>query len=293
MDNPIPAVTLPSGIQMPAIGFGVFRMDDLATCEKACSDALSAGYRFLDTATAYGNEEAVGAAISKSGIPREDLFISTKLWVTDASYERARPAFERSLERLGLDYVDLYIIHQPYGDVFGAWRALAELKAEGRIRALGVDNMRDARLADFLAFTDGMPDVDFIEVNPLCQQRASVAYMQQRGVQPMAWGPLGSGNAAALLADPLLARIADAHGKSVAQIMLRWLVQRGIVPVAKSTNPERMRQNLDVFGFALTDEEMLAISLLDTDVSSADRRTGAQVERFLNIALGNGLAPHK
>lgn len=292
MGNPIPNVTLSSGIQMPSIGFGVYRVDDLAVCEKACTDALAAGYRFLDTAAAYGNEEAVGAAIAKSGIPREELFVSTKLWVTDVAYERARPAFERSLARLGLDYVDLYIIHQPYGDVFGAWHALAELKAEGRIRALGVDNMRDARLADFLAFTDGMPDVDFVEINPLCQQKASVAYMQHRGVQPMAWGPLGSGNAAALLADPMLAHIAEEHDRTTAQVMLRWLVQRGIVPVVKSTNPARMRQNLDVFDFKLTEQEMLAISVLDTGISAADRNTGAQVDRFLNIALGSGLAPH-
>ena len=280
----VPNVTLANGVIMPAIAYGVFRMKDLGACEQAVLDALNAGYRFIDTATAYRNEEAVGRAIARSGIPREELFISTKLWVPDTNYERARAAFECSLEKLGLDYVDLYFIHQPYNDVFGAWRALVELVEEGRIRALGLDNFTSARMANFLAFNDIAPMIDFIEVNPFCQQLEAVPYLQSRSVQPMAWSPLGAG-AGDLFDNPALRQIADAHGKSIAQVVLRWIVQRGIVPAVKSANPVRMRENLDVFDFELTENEMAAISQLDRGISAAARSTGAEVDAFLAAVM--------
>lgn len=279
-----PTVTLSNGVIMPAIAYGVFRMKDLDVCEQAVIDALDAGYRFIDTAAAYRNEEAVGRAIARSGIPRDELFVSTKLWVPDTDYKHARAAFERSLDKLGLDYVDLYFIHQPYNDVFGAWRALTELVEEGRIRALGLDNFTSARMADFLAFNKTAPAVDFIEVNPFCQQLEAVPYLRGRNVQPMAWSPLGAG-AEGLFDNPVLKEIATAHGKSVAQVALRWIVQRGIVPAVKSANPARMRKNLAIFDFELTGDEMAAIAPLDRGVSAAARGTGAEVDSFLAAVM--------
>ncbi|PJM72914.1 2,5-diketo-D-gluconic acid reductase [Bifidobacterium primatium] len=281
----VEAITLNNGVEMPAIGYGVFRMDDPADCERAVDEALAAGYRYIDTAAAYLNEEAVGRAIAASGIPRGELFVSTKLWVTDTSYELARPAFMRSLDRLGLDYVDLYLIHQPYNDVYGAWRAMEELVEEGRIRSLGVDNMDSARLADFLRFAGTTPAVDFIQANVGYQRETERAYMTVHGVHMEAWAPLAAGSAG-LFGNRTMAGIAAAHGRTVAQVALRWLIQRGITPVVKSANPERMCENLDVFDFALTDEDMTAIAALDTGIDPNDTRdTGDKVDRFLDYAL--------
>lgn len=280
----IPSVTLANGVEMPAIGYGVFRMEDGDVCERAVLNALDAGYRFIDTATAYRNEKAVGRALARSGIPREELFVSTKLQTKSTCYELAREAFERSLDDLGLEYVDLYFIHQPYNDVFGAWRALAELMAEGRIRALGVDNFTESRLVDFLTFNNPKPVANFVEVNPGCQQVSSVPFMLARSVQPLAWSPLGAGNAD-ILGNPVLAEIGAAHGKSVAQIALRWLVQRSVVPVVKSANPVRMREDLDIFDFELSTDEMAAFAPFDTGVSAAARTSGPELEAFLAKAL--------
>lgn len=277
-------VTLNNGVVMPMLGYGVFQMEDLDLCERSVSCALETGYRYIDTASAYLNEEAVGRAIASSGIAREELFVATKLWIPDTDYKHARPAFERSLDRLGLDYVDLYIIHQPYNDVFGAWRAMEELVAEGRIRAIGVDNMTPARLADFMHFVDTKPAVNFIEVNVGYQREDERAYMAAHDVITEAWSPLAHGNAD-LLGDTTLVKIAEAHDKTVAQVTLRWLIQRGIVPVVKSANPQRMRENLDVFDFALTDEDMAAIARLDTGRSCFGSRDGvAATEAFLAMA---------
>lgn len=275
-------VTLNNGVEMPALGYGVFRMDNLEECERSVNDALEAGYRYIDTATAYQNEEAVGKAIAESGIRREDLFVSTKLWITDTTRELARPAFERSLDRLGLDYVDLYLIHQPYNDVFGAWKAMEELVAEGRIRAIGVDNMDSARLADFLHHVDMKPTVNFIQANVGFQRKAERAYMAERGVHMEAWAPLAAGSAS-LFDNETMLKIAAEHSKTVAQVALRWLIQRGITPVVKSANPTRMRENLDIFNFELTDANMAEITTLDTGIDpNGARDTGEKVDRFLD-----------
>lgn len=283
--NPIvPEVQLPDASRIPAIGFGVYRMDS-ETCEKTVLEALNAGYRFIDTAALYGNEEAVGRAIKSSGIARDQLFISTKLWLQDTTYDRAKPAFHASLDRLGLDYVDLYVIHQPYNDLYGAWRALAELQASGLIRTIGIDNFDSARLADFVAFNDVAPAVNFLEVNPFCQQTYEIDFMRAKGVQPLAWSPLGAGNAS-ILSDPTIVDIAHAHEKTSAQIILRWLVQRDIIPVVKSSNPHRIRENIDIFDFSLSESDMNRISLLDTGIGMVDpRKHGHHVEVFLRTAL--------
>lgn len=277
-------ITLNTGATMPMIGYGVYCMEDLAECERAVGEALEAGYRYIDTATAYRNEEAVGRAIASSGIAREDLFVATKLWVTDVTYDLAKPAFERSLDRLGLDYVDLYIIHQPYNDVFGAWRAMEELVESGRVRAIGVDNMDSARLADFLHFAGTKPAVNFVEANVGYQRESERAYMASRGVTMEAWSPLSHG-AESLFENETLKTIAASHDRTVAQVVLRWLIQRGIVPVVKSANSVRMRENLDVFDFELDSADMEAIAGLDTGVSCfGGRNDGESVESFLDIA---------
>lgn len=275
------SIILNNGISMPNIGFGVFRMTDQAECEEAVVQAIQAGYRLIDTAAAYENEEAVGRAIKRCGISREDLFITTKLWITDTSYEKAKEGFYRSLKRLGLDYVDLYLIHQPYNDYYGAWRALEELYEEGKIRAIGVDNFTQDRLADFIFFNKIKPAINMIECNVFFQREDERQYLNQQNIVMQAWSPLAAaqGN---LFTNPLLCEIAEAHNKSVAQIILRWIVQRGIVPVVKSSNPTRMKENLDIFDFTLTENEMKKIATLDTGHSYAmSRDTGNAVTDFL------------
>ena len=226
------SIILNNGISMPNIGFGVFRMTDQAECEEAVVQAIQAGYRLIDTAAAYENEEAVGRAIKRCGISREDLFITTKLWITDTSYEKAKEGFYRSLKRLGLDYIDLYLIHQPYNDYYGAWRALEELYEEGKIRAIGVDNFTQDRLADFIFFNKIKPAINMIECNVFFQREDERQYLNQQNIVMQAWSPLAAGQGK-LFTNPLLCEIAEAHNKSAAQIILRWIVQRGIVPVVK------------------------------------------------------------
>lgn len=278
-------VTLNNGTNMPPIGYGVFRMTNETACKEAVLQALELGYRLIDTAAAYENEQAVGRAIKKSGISRKDLFITTKLWITDTCYEKAKEAFYRSLDRLNMDYVDLYLIHQPYHDYYGAWRALEELYAEGVIKAIGVDNFTQDKLADFLFFNKIQPAVNMVECNAFYQREDDLNYMKEQNIQMQAWSPLAAGNTS-VFTDPTLCGIAENHKKSVAQIVLRWLVQRGIVPVVKSANPVRMKENIDIFDFALTPEEMKAIASLDTGRTCfGERKSAGQVTAFLNTAL--------
>lgn len=277
-------IALNNGVEMPKLGYGVFRMTEAAACEEAVVQAIKAGYRLIDTAAAYGNEEAVGKALRRCGVPREEFFITTKLWITDTSYEGAKRGFARSMQKLGLDYLDLYLIHQPYNDYYGAWRALAELYAEGKIRAIGVDNFTQDKLADFIFWNKVKPAVNLVECNPFFQREAERVYMSGKDVLMQAWSPLAAGQTE-IFTNEILQAITAAHKKTVAQVALRWLVQRGVVPIVKSANPKRMAENLDIFDFALTDEEMQFISQLDTGHTCfAPRQTGVAVENFLEQA---------
>lgn len=258
MDN----VLLNNGVKMPMEGFGVFRLSDHEQCEKAVLDAIAVGYRLIDTAASYQNEEAVGRAIQKSGVCREDMFVTSKLWVSDASYEGAKHAFEVSLERLGLEYLDLYLLHQPMGDYYGAYHAMEELYMEGRVRAIGVCNFYPHVLADFCEAVEVIPAVNQVELHPFFQQPEALALMAEYEVQPEAWGPLAEGKHG-IFAHPLLTEIGARHGKSAAQVALRWNVQRGVVVIPKSAHKARMEENLDIWNFSLTDREMAAITSLD------------------------------
>jgi 2,5-diketo-D-gluconate reductase A len=278
----IPTVTLNNGVQMSALGFGVYAVPPEET-ERVVTDALAAGYRHLDTAAAYENEAAVGRALAASGIPRDELFITTKLWISDAGEDNARRAFDRSVQRLGLDRLDLYLIHQPFGDYYGSWRAMEKLYAEGATRAIGVSNFHPDRLVDLIDHNEITPAVDQIETHPFFQRTTDQQVMAERGVQHESWGPLGQGRSD-LLTHPVLTEIAQSHGKSVAQVVLRWLLQRDIVVIPKSTRPERMRENLDVFDFTLDDEQTARIATLDTGASSAfDHRDPAGVAFLGNV----------
>ena len=278
-------VTLNNGIKMPKIGYGVFRMTDAAQCEEAVVQAIRTGYRLIDTAAAYGNEESVGRAIRRCGVPREELFITTKLWITDTSYDGAKRGFERSMKYLGLDYLDLYLIHQPYNDYYGAWRALEELYSAGKIRAIGVDNFTPDKLADFVFWNKVKPAVDLVECNPFFQREDERAYMESQNIQMQAWSPLSAGQTN-LFQDETLCNIAANHRKSPAQVVLRWLTQRGIVPIVKSANPQRMKENLEIFDFMLTSDEMAQIAKLDTGHTCfSPRQTGPAVEEFLKNSL--------
>lgn len=265
--SPIPAVTLNNGVQMPILGFGVFQVPDPAECQRSVQDAIDVGYRLLDTAASYGNEEAVGAAIRNHGIDRRELFVTTKLWVEDASYERAKSAFERSMNKLQLEYLDLYLIHQPYGDVYGAWRAMVELHRAGRVRAIGVSNFYPDRLVDFVLHNETIPAVNQIEIHPFHQQDEAQKILQEYSVQPEAWGPFAEGKNG-LFGNDLLSGIARKHGKSVAQIVLRWLIQRSIVAIPKSVRKERMAENFAIFDFELGEDDLTAIATLDQKTSS-------------------------
>jgi diketogulonate reductase-like aldo/keto reductase len=260
-------VTLNNGVEMPLLGFGVFQVADPAECERSVREALRVGYRLIDTAASYMNEEAVGAALKNSDIPREELFVTTKLWVQDASYEGAKRAFETSMTKLGLEYLDLYLIHQPYGDVHGAWRALEELYRAGRIRAIGVSNFQPDRLMDLIVHNGIVPAVNQVETHPFCQQIESQAFMAENGVQIESWGPFAEGRNE-MFHNPLLAAIGAAHGKSIAQVILRWLMQREVVAIPKSVRPERMRENFAIFDFELSAEELVSIATLDTKASA-------------------------
>ena len=278
-------IILNNGVSVPPVGYGVFRMTDAAACEEAVVEAIRAGYRLIDTAAAYGNEEAVGRAIRRCGVPREELFITTKLWITDTSYEGAKRGFARSMEHLGLDYLDLYLIHQPYNDYYGAWRALEELYAAGKVRAIGVDNFTPDKLADFVFWNKVKPAVNLVECNPFFQREEERAYMESRNIQMQAWSPLSAGQAN-LFRNETLCAIAASHRKSSAQVALRWMTQRGIVPIVKSANPQRMNENLSIFDFTLTDAEMEQIAKLDTGHTCfAPRQTGSAVDEFLEKAM--------
>ena len=255
-------VKLNNGVMMPLEGFGVFQIPDLAECERVTIEAIRQGYRLIDTAAAYQNEEAVGAAIAKSGVPREELFITTKLWVQDISYEAAGTAFERSLQKLGLDYLDLYLIHQPMGDFFGAWRRLEELHHAGKIRAIGVSNCYPAVLANFCETVEIKPMVNQVELHPFFQQEAALATMKEYGVVPQAWGPLAEGKHG-IFTHPVLTKIGEKYGKTAAQVALRWNTQRGVSILPKSVRAERIAVNLDIWDFALNEAEMAEIAKLD------------------------------
>lgn len=255
-------VKLNNGVEMPMEGFGVFQVSDLSVCERAVLDAVEVGYRSIDTAAAYFNEEAVGSALKKCGVAREELFITTKLWIQDAGYENAKKAFEISLKKLGLDYIDLYLIHQPFGDYYGSWRAMEELYKQGLIRAIGVSNFYPDRLADFCVNVDVKPAVNQIELHPFFAQRNALENMAEFGVCPEAWGPLAEGKHN-IFAHPILSKIGAKYGKTPAQVALRWNVQRGVVIIPKSVRRERMAENFDIWNFRLSDAEMSEIDTLD------------------------------
>lgn len=253
---------LNNGVEMPVLGFGVYQVEE-TVCEQCVCDAIAAGYRSIDTASAYLNERAVGRAIRRSGVPREELFITTKLWVQDAGYESAKRAFAKSLERLQLDYLDLYLIHQPFGDVYGSWRAMEELYREGAVRAIGVSNFQPDRLVDLILHNEVVPAVNQVETHPFCQQTEAAAVMASEGVQIESWAPFAEGRNN-LFGNGTLVSLAAKYRKSVAQVVLRWLIQRGVVVIPKSVRPERMAENIDVFDFHLAPEDMDLIAMLDT-----------------------------
>jgi 2,5-diketo-D-gluconate reductase A len=274
----VPSVTLNNGVRMPLLGFGVFQIPDADECERSVSEALRVGYRLIDTAAAYGNEAAVGKAIKRFGIPRDELFVTTKLWIQDAGYDSARRAFERSIERLQLEYLDLYLIHQPFGDVYGSWRAMEELYREGRVRAIGVSNFYPDRLMDLIVHHQVVPAVNQIETHPFNQQIETQQFLQNNTVQIESWGPFAEGRNN-IFANELLRSIAATYQKTVAQVILRWLIERGVVAIPKSVRPERIAENFDVFDFALSPDDMAAIATLDTRTSSFfDHRDPAMVK---------------
>ncbi len=256
-------VKLNNGIEMPILGFGVYQIPDASECERSVIDAIETGYRSIDTAAAYMNEEAVGKAIKKSGVPREELFITTKLWVQDAGYEKAKKAFELSLKKLALDYIDLYLIHQPYGDVHGAWRAMEELCREGKIRAIGVSNFHPDRVMDLIMCNNIVPAINQIETHPFCQQTENQQFLGENKVQIESWGPFAEGRNN-LFSNELLATIGQKYNKTVAQVVLRWLIQRGVVAIPKSVKRERIAENFNIFDFELSVADMEAILTLDT-----------------------------
>jgi 2,5-diketo-D-gluconate reductase A len=257
---------LNNGVEMPLLGFGVYQMNDAQECEDSVYEAISSGYRLIDTAAAYGNEEAVGKAIKRSGVAREELFITTKLWIQDTGFEHTKKAFERSLQRLGLDYLDLYLIHQPYSDVYGSWRAMEELYREGRTRAIGVSNFQPDRVMDFIVHNQVVPAVNQIETHPFHQQIETQKFLQENKVQIESWGPFAEGRNN-MFQNELLLSIAEKYKKTVAQVILRWLTQRGVVVIPKSVRKERILENFNIFDFELSLEDMNAIATLDTKAS--------------------------
>lgn len=279
-------VKLNNGVEMPILGFGVFQVTDLSECERSVIDAIDTGYRLIDTAASYGNEEAVGRAIKKSSINRAELFVTTKLWIQSDGYAATKKAFETSLKKLQLDYLDLYLIHQPYGDVYGEWRAMEELYKEGKVRAIGVSNFHPDRLTDLMVHNEIIPAVNQIETHPFHQQQETQSFLNDSGVQIESWGPFAEGKHN-IFTDELLVAIAKEYDKSVAQVILRWLIQRGVVAIPKTINKQRMAENFNIFDFKLSTEDMEAIKVLDMKTSSFfDHRDPAMVkwlgERKLN-----------
>ena len=259
-------VVLNNNIEMPILGFGVFQVPDLNECENSVLDALESGYRLLDTAASYLNETAVGIAIKKSGVPREDLFITTKLWVQDTGYEKTKKAFEKSLNKLQLEYLDLYLIHQPFGDVHGTWRAMEELYKNGKVRAIGVSNFQPDRLMDIITFNKVIPAINQIETHPFNQQIETQKFLTENKVQIESWGPFAEGKNN-LFQNELLLSIAAKYKKSIAQVVLRWLTQRGVIAIPKSVNKEKIKENFNIFDFELTIEDIRAIKTLDMKTS--------------------------
>ncbi|WP_276895409.1 aldo/keto reductase [Frischella perrara] len=259
-------IKLNNGIEIPTLGFGVYQIDE-KHCEQAVLNAIDVGYRLIDTATAYQNERQVGNAIKVSGIDRKDLFITTKLWLNQASYDGAKIQFEQSLNLLQVDYIDLYLIHQPFGDIYGAWHAMEELYEQGKIKAIGVSNFQPDRLADLMAFNKIKPAVNQIEVNPFNQQLQAAPWMQSKTIQPEAWAPFAEGKND-IFNHPVLTAIGNKYNKSVGQVILRWLIQRQIVCLAKSVRKERMTENLNIFDFELSNQDMIDITAIDTATSA-------------------------
>lgn len=276
----VPTVTLNNGVEMPMLGFGVYQIPPEET-ERAVTTALEVGYRLIDTAASYGNEEGVGRAVRSSGIPRDDVFVTTKLWIVEPGEAKARAAFQRSVDRLGLDRVDLYLIHQPFGDYYSSWRAMEQLLSEGLVRAIGLANFYADRLVDLIEHNEIVPAVNQIEVNPFFQRDADQELMRSHGVQVEAWGGFAEGRNN-LFANPVLTEIGDAHDKSPAQVVNRWLIQRGIVTIPKSVRRERMEQNMDVFDFDLTDDELTKLASLDTGVSQFFDHRDPEMVKWLN-----------
>lgn len=274
-------VILNNGVEMPILGFGVYQITDPKECERCVYDAIMAGYRLIDTAAAYLNEEAVGRAIKRSGVPREELFITTKLWIQDAGYESTKKAFEKSLKRLQLDYLDLYLIHQPFGDVYGSWRAMEELYREGKVRAIGVSNFPMDRLVDLIIHNEVVPAVNQIETHPFCQQIESAKLMKEYNVQIEAWAPFAEGRNN-IFQNEVLLSIAQKYNKSVAQVILRWLTQRGIVAIPKSVHKERIIENINIFDFELSQEDMEMIATLDTKKSLFFSHTDPEIVKWLS-----------
>ena len=270
-------VTLNNGVKMPILGFGVFQIDDMKECEEAVYNALKAGYRLIDTAASYRNEEAVGRAIKRSGIPREEIFVTTKLWVSDANYEKAKLAFETSLKKLDLEYIDLYLIHQPFNDVYGAWRAMTELYKEGKIKAIGYPD----RLVDFIMNNEVVPAVNQVETHPFNQQVKANEIMKEYGVQIESWGPFAEGKNG-IFANEILSEIGKKYNKSVAQVVLRWLIQRNVVAIPKSTRKDRIEENFNVFDFELSVEDMNKIAELDKKESLFLNHDDVEIVKWLN-----------
>lgn len=259
-------IKLNNGVEMPILGFGVFQMQDMAECEQAVVDAIKTGYRLIDTAASYMNEEAVGKGIKRSGIAREELFITTKLWVSDAGYENTKKAFQKSLDLLQLEYLDLYLIHQPYGDIYGSWRVMQELYTEGKVKAIGVSNFHPDRVMDLVTNTGFVPAVNQIETHPFHQQNETQKFLQDNNIQIESWGPFAEGKND-IFENEILTSIAQKYNKSAAQIILRWLTQRGVVVIPKSVRKERMAENINIFDFELSNEDLTAIQTLDTNAS--------------------------
>lgn len=271
-------ITLNNQVEMPLLGFGVFQIPDPIECETAVTQAIETGYRSIDTAASYMNEAAVGKAIRNCGVDRQELFITTKLWVQDTGYEKTMAAFEKSLQKLQLEYLDLYLIHQPYGDIFGSFRAMQELNQAGRIRAIGVANFTPDRMMDLIINSGFTPAVNQVETHPFCQQIENQSFLQKNNVQIQSWGPFAEGKNN-IFKNERLSAIGEKYGKTVAQVILRWLTQRGIVAIPKSVRRERMAENFNIFDFELTKEDMQQIAGLDTGGSLFfDHRDPAKVK---------------